>query len=130
MQPTDNEPGLSSFSIELIVAYLDENYNIEENIEEGIIRFFKFVSDHLFPIIEFKDSIKTISTNYDSPIYISDNTNKENNIVKRLDKNKWDEIVEEAEDAFDTLNIAQSKNNKGDTIQEWKRVFGPTFNLE
>ena len=50
--------------------------------------------------------------------------------MKRLDKNKWDEIVEEAEDAFDTLNIAQSKNNKGDTIQEWKRVFGPTFNLE
>ena len=81
-------------------------------------------------IIEFKDSIKTISTNYDSPIYISDYTNKENNIVKRVDKNKWDEIIEEAEDAFDTLNIAESKNNKGDTIQEWKRVFGPTFNLD
>lgn len=130
LQPTDNEPGLSSFSIELIVAYLDENYGIQENIEEGIIRFFQFVSSPSFPIIEFKDSIRSIPTNYDSPIYIADNTNKENNIVKRLDKNKWDEIIEEAEDAFDTLNIAESKNNKGDTIQEWKRVFGPTFNLD
>ncbi|MBD0724806.1 nucleotidyltransferase [Flavobacterium sp. L1I52] len=130
LQPTDNEPGLSSFSIELIVAYLDENYGIQENIEEGIIRFFQFVSSPSFPIIEFKDSIRSIPCNYDSPIYIADNTNKENNIVKRLDKNKWDEIIEEAEDAFDTLNIAESKNNKGDTIQEWKRVFGPTFNLD
>lgn len=130
LQPTDNEPGLSSFSIELIVAYLDENYGIEENIEEGIIRFFQFVSSPSFPIIEFKDSIRSIPTNSDSPIYIADNTNKENNIVKRLDKNKWDEIIKEAEDAFDTLNIAESKNNKGDTIQEWKGVFGPTFNLD
>lgn len=130
LQPTDNEPGLSSFSIELIVAYLDENFGIQENIEEAIIRFFQFVSSPSFPIIEFKDSIRLIPNNYDSPIYIADNTNKENNIVKRLDKNKWDEIIEEAEDAFDTLNIAESKNNKGDTIQEWKRVFGPTFNLD
>lgn len=130
LQPTDNEPGLSSFSIELIIAYLDENFGIEENIEEGIIRFFQFVSSPSFPIIEFKDSIRSIPTYYDSPIYIADNTNKENNIVKRLDKNKWNEIIEEAEDAFDTLNIAESKNNKGDTIQEWKRVFGPTFNLD
>ena len=130
LQPTDNEPGLSSFSIELIVAYLDENYGIEESIEEGVIRFFQFVSNPSFPIIEFKDSIKSIPGNYDSPIYIADNTNKENNIVKRLDKNKWNEIIEEAEDAFDTLNIAESKNNTGDTIQEWKRVFGPTFNLD
>lgn len=129
LYPTDDEPGLSSFSIELIVAYLDEKYGIEESIEEGIIRFFQFVSSPSFPIIEFKNSINSIPSNYDSPIYIADNTNKENNIAKRLDKNKWDEIVEEAEEAFDTLNIAESKNSKGDTIDEWKRVFGPTFNL-
>lgn len=109
---------------------MDENYGIQENIEEGIIRFFQFVSNPSFPIIEFTDSINSIPDSYDSPIYIADNTNKENNIVKRLDKSKWDEIIEEAEDAFDTLNIAESKNNKGDTIQEWKRVFGPTFNLD
>lgn len=129
LQPTDDEPGLSSFAIELIVAYLDEKYGVQENIEEGIIRFFQFVSSPSFPIIEFKDSIKSVPSHYDSPIYVADNTNKENNVVKRLDQNKWDEIIEEAEDAFDTLNIAESKNNKGDTIQEWKRVFGPTFNL-
>ena len=42
----------------------------------------------------------------------------------------WKEIKAEAEDAFDSLNIAQSKNFEGDTIEEWKRVFGPTFNIK
>lgn len=129
LNPTDSEPGLSSFSIELIVAYLDEKYGIEENLEEALIRFYQFVSNLNFPIIEFKDSIRQIPNHFDSAIYIADNTNKENNIAKRVNSEKWKEIKEEAEEAFDTLNIAQSKNNKGDTIQEWKSVFGPTFNI-
>lgn len=129
LYPTDDEPGLSSFAIELIVAYLDDNYGIETNIEEGIIRFFQFLSSRDFPIVEFEDSINEIPK-FSTPIYVADNTNKENNIVKRLDKSKWDEIVEEAEDAFDTLNIAQSRNNEGDTIRKWKSVFGPTFNIK
>lgn len=130
LNPTDSEPGLSSFSIELIVAWLDDNYGVQENIEEGIIRFFQFVSTSPFPILTFKDSIRTIPVSYDPPIYIADNTNKENNVVKRLDDAKWKEIIAEAEDAFDSLNIAQSRNNEGDTVQEWKRVFGPSFNIK
>lgn len=130
LNPTDSEPGLSSFAIELIVAYLDENKGIETNIEEGIIRFFEFISSPNFPIIEFEDSIGSVPYSFASPIYVADNTNKENNVVKRLNKTKWDEIFEEAEEAFDTLNIAQSRNNEGDTIQEWKSIFGPTFNIK
>lgn len=129
LNPTDDEPGLSSFAIELIVAYLDENYGIEVSIEEGVIRFFQFLSSPNFPIIVFEDSINDVST-YSSPIYIADNTNKENNVVRRLHQSKWSEIVSESEDAFDSLNIAQSKNNVGDTIQEWKSVFGPTFDIK
>lgn len=130
LNPTDSEPGLSSFSIELMVAYLDVNEGVEMNIEEGIIRFFKFISTQNFPVIEFEDSINSVPNIFDSPIYVADNTNKENNIVKRLDSSKWNEIFEEAEEAFDTLNIAQSRNNEGDTINEWKRIFGPTFNIK
>jgi hypothetical protein len=54
LKPSDNEPGLSSFTIELIVAYLDINKGIQTNIEEGIIRFFEFVSSTEFPEIIFK----------------------------------------------------------------------------
>ncbi|GGC15870.1 CBASS oligonucleotide cyclase [Dyadobacter sediminis] len=130
LYPTDEEPGLSSFAIELIVAHLDEQFGVQENIEEGIIRTFQFLSAPTFPIITFKNSINSVPTNFDTPIYIADNTNKENNVPRRMTDIKWKEIVDEAIDAFDTLNIAQAKNNEGDTIQEWKYIFGPTFNIK
>jgi Second Messenger Oligonucleotide or Dinucleotide Synthetase domain len=128
LKPTDDEAGLSSFGIELIVAYLDISKGVQTNMEEGIIRFFQFVSTANFPVIKFLNAINNIPV-FDTPIFISDNTNNENNSVKKLTKAKWDEIIREAEDAFDTLNIAQSKRYEGETTQEWKRVFGPVFNI-
>lgn len=129
LNPTSDEPGLSSFSIELLVGYLDINKGVEQNIEEALIRFFQFLSTPNFPVIKFKHAINNVPL-YDTPIYIADNTNNENNVAKKLTTHKWNEIIEEAEDAFDSLNIAQSKNNEGDTIEEWKRIFGPTFNCK
>ncbi|MCB0747837.1 MAG: nucleotidyltransferase [Ignavibacteriae bacterium] len=129
LNPTDSEGGLSSYAIELIVAYLDENKGIESNIEEAIIRFFQFVSSSSFPVIKFDHAINNVPY-YSTPVYIADDTNNENNAAKKIDNAKWDEIFEEAEEAFDTLNIAQSRNNEGATIEEWKSIFGPTFNIK
>ncbi len=127
--PTDDEPGLSSFAIELIVGYLDSNYGVESNIEEGIIRFFQFISGPNFPIITFKGAINKIP-DFDTPIYIADNTNNENSVAKKMTDSKWKEIVSEAEEAFDSLNMAQARQNESDTIDEWKIIFGPTFNIK
>lgn len=129
LNSTDDEPGLSSFAIELIVGYLDIEKGVESNIEEAVIRFFQFLSTVDFPKISFKDAINDIPS-FNTPVFIADNTNNENNTAKKLTTDKWKEIVEEADDAFDTLNIAQSKNNEGDTLEEWKRIFGPTFNYK
>ena len=129
LNPTDDEPGLSSFAIELIVGYLDIEKGVESKIEEAVIRFFQFLSAPDFPEISFKNAINNIPS-FDTPVFIADNTNNENNTAKKLTTDKWEEIVEEADDAFDTLNIAQSKNNEGDTLEEWKRIFGPTFNYK
>jgi hypothetical protein len=128
LQPADDEPGLSSYSIELIVAYLDIEKGIPENLEEGIIRVFQFISTPDFPIIKFSNAINRIP-DFDTPIFIADNTNNENNTAKKMIKTKWDEIILEADDGFDSLNIAQSKRYEGETIEEWRRVFGPSFNI-
>lgn len=120
---------LSSFVIELIVSYLEENKGTETNIEEGIIRFFKFVSDPIFPTINFKDAINALP----QPIpkfYIADPSNNENNAATKIDLINWEEIKSEADTAFEALNIAQSRNYEGDTIEEWKFVFGPSFNIK
>lgn len=130
LKPGDGEPGLSSFAIELIAAYLDITEGVQTNIEEGIIRFFQFLSAQKFPEITFKDAIRSIPRPYNTPIFVADNTNNENNACKKLTREKWDEIVNEAAEAFDTLNIAQSRRNEGDTIEEWKSVFGPSFAIK
>lgn len=123
------KPMLSSFMIELIVSYLEIYHGIETNIEEGVIRFFKFVSDPTFPDISFADAINSIP-NYNTAVFIGDPTNNENNAAKKTYQADWDEIKKEAADAFEALNIAQSKNNYGGTIEEWKYVLGPNFNVE
>ena len=129
LNPFENEGGISSYAIELIVAYLDNTKGVETNIEEGIIRFFQFISESTFPNISFAHAINNIPY-YDTAIYIADDTNNENNAAKKINNSKWIEIKEEAEEAFDILNLAQDRNNEGDTINEWKSVFGPTFNIK
>lgn len=129
LKSTDDDPGLSSFTIELILSYLEINKSREADIEAGIIRFFKLVSDPNFPVIKFSGAINTVPTPYDTPIYVADPTNNENNAAKKLDGASWKEVIKEANDAFESLFIAQSKNFEGDTIEEWKRVFGPSFNI-
>lgn len=130
LKPTDDEPGLSSYVIELIVAYLDLNKGIETDIEEGLIRFFEFVSSSSFPDISFQNAINSIPSTYSSAIYVSDDTNNENNVAKRMTDSKWKEIVKEASDAFEILNIAYAKRNEGDTLTEWRSVFGSNFNIK
>lgn len=120
---------LSSFVIELIVSYLETNKGLETNIEEGVIRFFKFVSDPLFPTINFSKAINLLP--FPTPKYfVADPTNNENNTAKKINSVNWEEIKEEANNAFEALNIAQAKNFEGDTIEEWKFVFGSSFNIK
>jgi hypothetical protein len=64
-----------------------------------------------------------------APIYIADPTNNENNSAKKIDTKIWAEIKKEADDAFESLTYAQAKNYEGETVDEWKRVFGPSFNI-
>lgn len=129
IKPTKDEIGLPSFAIELIASFLDINYGVEENIEEGLIRFFQFISNSSFPVIKFANAIYQIPE-FSTPIFIADPTNNENNSVKKMNDSKWNEIKNEALDAWEALNIAQSKNFEGDTIGEWKHVFGPSFSIK
>lgn len=119
---------LKSFSIELIASYLDIKYGVETNIEEGLIRFFEFVGSNRLKEISFADAINRIPT-YSTPVYIADPTNNENNTAKKTSEIKWQEIQEEAEEAYETLTLAQARGSMGDTLVEWKSVFGPHFNI-
>lgn len=123
------KPGLTSFTIELIAAYLDDNYGPQTNIEEGLIRFFQFVSGRSFPVITFSGAINQVPR-FTNPVFVADPTNNENNAASKLDNDVWKQVVEAANTAFEGLCIAQSSPTLGATTDEWTELFGPSFTIE
>ncbi len=123
------KPELTSFTIELIASYLDDTYGSQPGIEEGIIRFFQFVSGRDFPVITFPAAINTVPR-FTNPVFVADPTNNENNAASKIDNDAWARVVKAADEAFEGLSIAQSSRTMGATTEEWEAVFGPSFNIE
>ncbi len=119
---------LSSFAIELIVAHLDISFSVESNIEESLLRFFKFIGKKHFPIIKFDAPYGTYKPD-NSTIYIADPTYNENNVTKFISEVEWDIVKQKANIALETLIIADEEESLLTTIELWKEVFGKEFNI-
>ena len=119
---------LSSFSIELVVAYLIEIGRITNisSINHSIITFFEFLGKGDPVEIYFSGAIGSKAE--DTP-WIADPTNNENNTVN-VSNYEWKEIIEMAETAFETLSYAQTVQERGKTLELWKEIFGPSFNIQ
>ena len=118
---------LSSFSIELIVANLIESGKISNSsINQAVISFFELLGSDRPVEIYFLGAIGQKLS--DTP-WIADPTNNENNTINMSDS-EWDEVVKTAETGFETLSYAQAVQETGKTIELWKEVFGPSFNIQ
>jgi len=101
----------------------------ETNIQEAILRFFKLVSKKQFPVLLFDVPYGSYKPD-GSHVYIADPTNTENNIVKNISNREWELIRLKANDAFETLLIADEEEHITPTIDLWKEVFGSDFNID
>ncbi|MDP8204151.1 MAG: CBASS oligonucleotide cyclase [Candidatus Tenebribacter mawsonii] len=119
---------LSSFAIELIVAHLDINIEVETTIEESLLRFFKFVGQKTFPVITFSAPYGTYKSD-NSCIYIADPTYNENNVTKFISEDDWENTREKADTAFDTILLADEEEFITSTTELWKEIFGGEFNI-
>ena len=119
---------LSSFAIELIVAYLDLTFGIENNIEESLLRFFKLLGKRQFPIITFNAPYGKYKSD-GNHIYIADPTFNENNITKYISKDEWKNVREKANLVFDTILLADEEEHITPTVDLWKEIFGNEFNI-
>lgn len=118
---------LSSFSIELAVAKLIQKGRISgSSINQAIINFFEFFGNGNPKKVYFAGAIGPENGN--AP-WIADPTNNENNTIK-LSESEWDEVVEVAENGFETISYAQTVQETGKTLVLWKEVFGPSFNIK
>ena len=119
---------LSSFSIELIVASLVESSRISRSsINQAIIKFFELLGSERPVEIYFLGAIGQKSS--DTP-WIADPTNNENNTTINMSDNEWNEVIKTAETGFETLSLARTVQEKGETLELWKEVFGPSFNIQ
>lgn len=118
---------LSSFSIELIVAHLIIEGRILDSvsINRSVISFFEFLGNDSPVEVYFPCAIGGCGN--DIPC-IADPTNNENNTVS-LSKGEWDEVTEFAEQGFETISYAGQVQETGKTLDLWKEIFGPSFNI-
>ena len=119
---------LSSFSIELVVAYLISLGRIttSSTINEAVILFFEFLGNNDDVKVYFDVAIGKKSNS--SP-WIADPTNNENNTIMMTCQD-WNEVVEVSENSFETITYAQTVRDTGRTKDLWKEIFGPEFNIE
>ena len=118
---------LSSFSIELAVAHLIKEGRISaSSINRAITTFFEFLGNDNPVQVYFPGAI---GPKAGSAPWIADPTNNENNAA-RLSNSEWNEVIKVAELGFEAISYAQTVQEIGKTLDLWKEVFGPSFNVQ
>ena len=121
---------LRSFTIELLLAALQDQEGPAGRLEDGLIRFFRFIAQmELGEPISFPENGELNNLPSD-PVVILDPVNEENNVAARLTEEEQQEIVKVATTSWETLSAAQYLTGKGETIDYWSEVFGRSFVIE
>jgi hypothetical protein len=121
---------LGSFTIELLVAHRQDTDGPAPTLEEGLQRFFMFVAQSgLKELVTFPEVGKPRSMPEDSVVII-DPVNVENNVTKRLEEDERRAVITSAKVAWETLMTASYAGPKGETVDYWKELFGPSFRIE
>jgi hypothetical protein len=119
-----------SFTIELIVSYLQDVKGPPPSLEEGLLRFFNYVADsELRKTILFKECGTPTSTPKDR-VVILDPCNSENNVARRITDQECTLIIQKCNEAWETLTYARNHSGKVQTLELWKEAFDRSFVIE
>lgn len=119
-----------SFTIELIVAHLYDRDGAIASLETGLQRFFMYVAqDELKTAITFPE-LGTVTSFPTDTVVILDPVNKDNNVAARLTDGERQDIVVAARTAWETIETASWKAEKGATLDLWKEVMGRSFTID
>lgn len=121
---------LRSFTVELILAWLQKCEGPAANLEEGTLRFFRFLAQsELKDRIGFDDDAMAEYAGTE-PVIVLDPVNGENNVARRITDVDRVEIVDAAREAWETLSFASMASNRTETLDLWKELFGRSFKVE
>jgi hypothetical protein len=117
---------LKSFTIELLLAYLQDTEGPSGSIEQRFRRFLLYIAQS-----GLKDSIRFPENRapfgeFSDPVVIVDPVYSMNNVASRISEAERLEIVTAGREAWETANFASAE----DDIAIWKEIFGPRFQVE
>lgn len=117
---------LKSFVIELIMAHVLAKNGTEGSIEKRFCDFLLYIAQsELKDVISFPEN-GVVTTTFADPVVILDPVCSSNNVASRISDNERKEIVEAANNAWETAYYASTE----DGIEIWKELFGPRFKVE
>ncbi|MGA7339186.1 MAG: hypothetical protein WBX18_01225, partial [Terracidiphilus sp.] len=121
---------LRSFTIELILSHLQDTEGVPPSIEEGVLRFFRYVTQsQLMTPICFKGCGTPQSFPKDR-VVILDPCNVDNNVGRKITDQGRKAIIEKCLTAWETLTFARNHGGKTQTLELWKEIFGRSFVIE
>lgn len=120
-------PGLKSFHLELILAYLQDRDGPTQNIEQRFREFLGFIAQsELNERIDFPENSAKVQKYFSDPVVIIDPANHENNVASRITIEEKEQIVKIALQAWETANYASVEDDN----DIWKEIFGNKFKIK
>lgn len=117
---------LKSFAIELIMAHVLATQGKDDSIEQRFRNFLLYIAQSgLKHQISFPENMAPFGI-FSNPVVILDPVYSLNNVTSRISEAERQEIVEAAQDAWETANFASVENDN--TV--WKEIFGPGFKVD
>jgi tRNA nucleotidyltransferase (CCA-adding enzyme) len=117
---------LKSFTIELIMAHVLAEQGAGGSIEQRFRNFLLYIAQSgLKDEIRFPENVAPFTT-FADPVAILDPVCSLNNVASRISEAERQEIVAEAEEAWEAANFASADNDN----EVWKEIFGPRFKTE
>jgi tRNA nucleotidyltransferase (CCA-adding enzyme) len=117
---------LKSFIIELIMAHVLAEQGAGGSIEQRFRNFLLYIAQSgLKDEVRFPENVAPFTT-FTDPVVILDPVYSLNNVASRISEAERQEIVSEAQAAWETANFASAENDN----EVWKEIFGPRFKTE
>jgi tRNA nucleotidyltransferase (CCA-adding enzyme) len=122
-----NPPGLKSFHIELLLAYLVDRDGSTQNIEKRFREFLGYIAQtNLDERVDFPENNGKPQKTFTDPVVIIDPANHENNVASRITQDEKTKIVQIARASWETSYYASVQEDE----EAWKEIFGNKFKIK
>jgi hypothetical protein len=117
---------LKSFTIELLLAHLQDAEGATGSIEQRFRRFLLYIAQSgLKETVQFPENIAPFGV-FSDPVVILDPVCSLNNVASRISEIEREQVVTTAREAWELASFASAEND----IEIWREIFGPRFKVE